>query len=182
MEKVEKKLTRFRATLKNKRKLSLPVFINQFQQQWAEQQAGPANDSGGGLEVGVASSSGSSFGSLTSIPPVLEKESRLVMSPTNLNLAFQLDFGKERLSSSGGGSPYSTLGHTSLVTSVSSPGGTTQLVVAGTPSYPTVRLNLPDGSSSRQDSKSDLRSTNEKVSVEYWIYICLYGDLIDFLV
>jgi len=36
MEKVEKKLTRFRANLKNKRKLSLPMFINHFNQQWAE--------------------------------------------------------------------------------------------------------------------------------------------------
>ena len=36
MEKVEKKLTRFRANLKNKRKLSLPMFINHFNQQWSE--------------------------------------------------------------------------------------------------------------------------------------------------
>lgn len=175
MEKVEKKLTRFRATLKNKRKLSLPVFINQFQQQWAEQHGGAANGSAGGLEVGVASSSGSSFGSLTSIPPSVDKDARRGISPTNLNLAFHLDFGKERLSSCGG-SPYSTLSrtsvnnnsgrshiyHTNLITSVSSPGGTTQ-VVPGTPPYPTVHLNLPDGSSSRQDSKSD-RSTNDKGS------------------
>lgn len=34
MEKVEKRLTKFRATLKSPRKLSLPVFISQFHQQW----------------------------------------------------------------------------------------------------------------------------------------------------
>ena len=34
MEKVEKKLTRFRSNLKSKRKLSLPMFINQFSQQY----------------------------------------------------------------------------------------------------------------------------------------------------
>ncbi|XP_018007826.1 uncharacterized protein LOC108665565, partial [Hyalella azteca] len=39
MEKVEKKLTRFRANLKTKRKLSLPMFINHFNQQWGDNQS-----------------------------------------------------------------------------------------------------------------------------------------------
>ncbi|XP_042219891.1 uncharacterized protein LOC121864791 [Homarus americanus] len=177
MEKVEKKLTRFRATLKNKRKLSLPVFINQFQQQWAEQHGGGSTS--GGLEVGggVTSSSGSSFGSLTSIPHGVEKEGRRGMSPTNLNLPFlPLDLSaKERLSSNSGGSsssPYSTMSHngrgqhhhTNLITSVSSPGGTT-LLVPGTPPYPIVRLSLPDGTSSRTEVKADSKTPDNEVSV-----------------
>ena len=151
MEKVEKKLTRFRATLKNKRKLSLPVFINQFQQQWAEQHGSSALGGGGGLDGGTASSS-TSFGSLTSIPPAIERDGRRGLSPTNLNLNFTpLEVGRER-GHSIGGSPYSTLYrtggpcpypcHINLITSVSSPGGTTQLV-PGTPPFPTVRLSLP---------------------------------------
>lgn len=148
MEKVEKKLTRFRATLKNKRKLSLPVFINQFQQQWAEQHGGGSGGGGGssGLDGGVGG------GSLTSIPPAVDRDGRRGISPTSLNLSFTpLEVGRER-GHSIGGSPYSTLSrtgapcpypcHINLITSVSSPGGTTQLV-PGTPPFPIVCLNFP---------------------------------------
>lgn len=163
MEKVEKKLTRFRATLKTKRKLSLPVFINQFQQQWAEQHGGAALGNGGLLEV-ASSASASSFGSLTSIPPAVEKERRNT-SPGNPGLH---ELNRERLSCGGGGggsasgsdSPYATMSrsgsrsrkgsaafphhqcHANLITSVSSPGGTTFLV-PGSPPYPIVKLSLP---------------------------------------
>lgn len=147
MEKVEKKLTRFRATLKNKRKLSLPVFINQFQQQWAEQHGGGG---GGGGSGGLGDSVGG--GSLTSIPPAVDREGRRGLSPTGLNLSFTpLEVGRER-GHSIGGSPYSTLSrtgapcpypcHINLITSVSSPGGTTQLV-PGTPPFPMVHLCFP---------------------------------------
>lgn len=159
MEKVEKKLTRFRATLKTKRKLSLPVFINQFQQQWAEQHGGAALGNGGLLEV-ASSASASSFGSLTSIPPAVEKETlRRNTSPSNPGLH---ELSRERLScsgsASGADSPYATMSrsgshkggvafphqqcHANLITSVSSPGGTTFLV-PGSPPYPIVRLSLP---------------------------------------
>ncbi|XP_042879790.1 uncharacterized protein LOC122258102 isoform X2 [Penaeus japonicus] len=183
MEKVEKKLTRFRATLKTKRKLSLPVFINQFQQQWAEQHGGAALGNGGLLEV-ASSASASSFGSLTSIPPAVEKERRNT-SPGNPGLH---ELNRERLSCGGGGgsasgsdSPYATMSrsgsrsrkgsaafphhqcHANLITSVSSPGGTTFLV-PGSPPYPIVKLSLPDGSASRQDFKSDSRNSNNKSS------------------
>lgn len=144
MEKVEKKLTKFRATLKTKRKLSLPVFINQFQQQWAEQHGTPLHAT---VSAGDENTnSGASFGSLTSIPPAVDRERRRGTSPTSLHLSFHpVECGRERGHSIGGAPSQGLTGpqiYHHLITSVSSPGGTTQLV-PGTPPFPTVMLNLP---------------------------------------
>ena len=88
MEKVEKKLTRIRATLKSRRKLSLPVFLHQFQQQWAaEHGSGSSSESLRNSTETIdysklsvydnqphLSSTNNKFGSLSSIPTSIDKE------------------------------------------------------------------------------------------------------------
>ncbi|CAL4245375.1 unnamed protein product, partial [Meganyctiphanes norvegica] len=145
----------FRANLKNKRKLSLPVFINQFQAQWAEKHGG----SGGNvdrLDVSDGGSSrGSNFGSLTSIPQTVDREShRRGSSSSRAGLTEfreKLHSGGLSRNSSGGsggssGSPYSTLSpsqrlHAHLGSTHSSPAGGVMLRVPRTPPYHTSRIS-----------------------------------------
>ncbi|XP_076029833.1 uncharacterized protein LOC143018359 [Oratosquilla oratoria] len=165
MEKVEKKLTRFRATLKNKRKLSLPVFINQFQQQWASEHGGGGGGGGGdkGGDKGGAGAGGSahhgstlscssSFGSLSSIPPTGEEVRR--GSTPGIS-------GYHAVPNINSISPSGVI-HPFLVSSASSPQFSSR-----SPPPPTRRRRTihHDGSGSRTESRSQsqARGHNDKI-------------------
>ena len=86
MEKVEKRLTKFRATLKSKRKLSLPVFLNQFQQQWAAEHGGGGSSNENLTDNTSPSrftytSVSSKYGSLSSIPQSFDDENQDEFEP-----------------------------------------------------------------------------------------------------